>query len=120
MSIRITQIAIETSIAPTDGNLRITQIAVETSITVNIVHQLTAFDNDVENQIPFPVYQGIQQDPNSELFTATNKTPPIAATDVILMDWKGYSIPNASKINQQEESPTYVQRRQPRVYIIIS
>jgi len=32
MAVRVTQIPVETSIAPTDGKIRVTQIAIETSI----------------------------------------------------------------------------------------
>lgn len=115
-TIRITQIPVETSIAPSDATIHITQLVVETSIAVNIVHQLTAFDSDADYQIPSPVYQGIQQDPNSELFTATNKTPPVTATDIILMDYKGYSIAQIHKVIQNED-PLFTIRHQPRIFV---
>jgi hypothetical protein len=59
--VRITQIATETSIAPTDGAVRITQIAIETSIAYIVATQLTFFDEDI-NYIMQPwMNSGVKQ-----------------------------------------------------------
>ena len=52
--IRVTQVAVETSIAPQDGRIRVTQIAVETSVAITQVYQLTSWESDEQHHVISP------------------------------------------------------------------
>src|SRR6266446_2562133 len=75
-NVRVTQIAVETSIAPTDSTIRVTQIAVETSIAIVQVYQLNTWEQDTEYQVRLPwINPGFLLEQESNVF-------PVAAPAV--------------------------------------
>lgn len=129
MPLRVTQIAIETSIAATDGHLRVTQLAVETSIqsTAGFIRvtqlavetsitppsgsgQLLAFDDDYYNYVPYRQYIS---DHFVYEFVSPSSLVPFIPPDTDQFPIVAMS----SSFFQEPEATPILELRQPRVFI---
>lgn len=108
--IRITQIPVEISIAPSDGAIRVTQIAIETSISITVVHQLVNFDTDAEYQLAMLPYKGIQQNPDD---FATVPIQTVIVDDIS----NQFFMPVFDAFKQMDDAFIFVKKKQPRIFI---
>src|SRR6202044_3556068 len=110
---RITQITTETSVQPSDAKVRVTQVVIETSIVYSQATQLLNFDDDTQTPLNRDYYLGINQDVNDIVNIVI--PPP---TFVDSLDIQNPSL--AYSIYQDSNDAFFVWPRQPHVWITIT
>lgn len=109
--LRVTQLAVEASIQATDGFIRVTQLAVETSITPpSGANQLTFFDTNFYDYIPF-LQVGVKDHFVFE-FVSPSSLVPFIPPDIDQAPIRAFSTPF-----QEPDNRPILDLRQPRIFI---